>query len=292
MTGTPPAIRRLCLRLDTEAYSGRDCRAQVAVQSRLRTLTEASCRWAGVDISRCEYQPSGDGILVIFAPGIDEGRAVPRLLQGLADGLRHGNTLDWPGDRMRLRAALGQGTVRVAPNGYVGRAVVTVSRLVDAQQLRAALAARPDRDLAVIVTDDLYHDMRHDAPARTEEPYERVRVSIPGKGFEVDAWISVPHPGSLLRQPSGRAPEGGTVKPSDLAMPLGLAGALGLAAVPASDPGSDPGSGSGSGSESGMDDFGGHDPSAHDPVAHDPHSPDPHGPDPGHHADGGYGDPG
>src|SRR5690606_30657101 len=143
------------LRLDTEAYSGRDCRAQVVVQSRLRMLMEASCRWAGVDISRCEHQPSGDGILVIFEPGIDEGRVVPRLLQGLADGLRRGNTLDWPHERMRLRAALGQGTVRVAENGYVGRAVVAVSRLVDAQPLRAALAARPDRDLAVIITADL-----------------------------------------------------------------------------------------------------------------------------------------
>lgn len=217
---SPAAIRRLCLRVDTEAYSGRTPQAQVAVQSRLRALTDVSCRWAGVDVARCELQPSGDGVLVVFPAGLDEGRAVPRLLEGLADGLRRGNALDWPGDRMRLRAALGQGTVRVAENGYVGAVVVAVSRLVDSPPLRAALAARPDRDLAVALTDDLYHDLRYEVPARAE-PYRRVRVSIPGKAFEADAWISVPHPGSLLRRPSTGTAAGATG--ADV-----LAGALGL----------------------------------------------------------------
>ncbi|MBX6385454.1 MAG: hypothetical protein IRZ07_21185 [Microbispora sp.] len=282
MTGAiPAAIRRLCLRLDTEAYSARDPHAQVAVQSRLRALVDASCRWAGVDASRCELQPSGDGLLVIFPPDVDEGHAIPRLLQGLADGLRRGNALDWRGDRMRLRAALGQGTVRIAENGYVGRAVVAVSRLVDAPPLRAALAARPDRDLAVIVTDDLYHDMRHDLPARAE-PYERVRVSIPGKGFEADAWISVPHPGSILRQPPAR-PGGKAVDPFDVAIPLGLGGgALGMAAALAFGSGTDPGT-------DGLD---GHDPSAHDFTAHDPPADDSHTHDSGDHPGAGLSDPG
>ncbi|WP_328708413.1 hypothetical protein OHB01_15160 [Microbispora hainanensis] len=279
MTGTiPAAIRRLCLRLDTEAYSARDVHAQIVVQSRLSALTAASCRWAGVDASRCELQPSGDGVLVIFPADIDEGRAIPRLLQGLADGLRRGNALDWPGDRMRLRAALSQGTVRVAENGYVGRAVVAVSRLVDAPPLRVALAARPDRDLAVIVTDDLYQDMRHDVPARAE-PYERVRVSIPGKGFEADAWISVPQPGSLLQQSRG-TPGGEAVDPFDIAIPLGLGGgALGMAAVLASQSGSGPST----------DDFDGHAPSAHDPIAHDPPADDANTHDSGDHAGGDHG---
>jgi len=206
--------------MDTEAYSVRTPQEQVAVQSRLRGLTEAACRWAGVDVRRCEVQPSGDGALVVFPAGIDEARAVPRLLEGLADGLRRGNTLDWPGDRMRLRAALGQGTVRIAENGYVGAVVVAVSRLVDARPLRDALAARPDRDLAVALTDDLYRDLRHEVPGRAE-PYRRVRVSIPAKGFEADAWISVPHPGSLLRRPS---PDRGAAGPAVLAGTLGLGG--------------------------------------------------------------------
>ena len=91
---------------------------------------------------------------------------------------------------MRLRVALHNGEVLFDGDGLAGEAVVALMRLLDADDLRQALAAAPG-DLAVIVSDRMHHDAvvqghRDIDPAE----YRQVRVSL--KEFSQPAWIRVP----------------------------------------------------------------------------------------------------
>ena len=91
------------------------------------------------------------------------------------------------------RVSIGQGAIQVGATGFVAPAVVTVCRLLNSDELRAALAASPGNDAAFIVMADLYHDMFAQGygglPAQGFSP---VHVSQPAKGFAADAWIQVP----------------------------------------------------------------------------------------------------
>ncbi|MCK9931765.1 hypothetical protein MXD62_32300 [Frankia sp. Mgl5] len=196
MPTSPPAYRRLCLMVDVESYSRRAGRHQLAIQSRLAGALDAALRRVGVAWKSCDVQEQGDGFLLLLPVGVDEGRAVPGLVHGLALELARVNRLE-PGDdaRIRLRAALTQGAVRRAAAGYVAKAVVAASRIVGSPALRGALAAYPDRDLAVALTDDLYEDVIVDgSPAMAGVAVREADVRLPGKDFSAHVWVLVPDP--------------------------------------------------------------------------------------------------
>lgn len=193
-----PGVRRLCLVVDVEKYSGRRSPAAVDVQDRLLWAMLQTCRVAEVDPARCARQDSGDGQLLVLPPGIDEGHVLPSAVRGLRSALHRLNARPGAGGRIRLRASLAQGLVHEAATGFVGAAVVHACRVLDSPQLRAALGARTDSDLALAVTDDLYQDvvtqLSTDPAAEQFAPLE---VSVPGKGFRSRGWVYVPAPGAV-----------------------------------------------------------------------------------------------
>jgi len=189
----PPAIRRLCLAVDVESYSRRSRPEQLDVQNRLLWAMVQACRAAGVKPARCDRQDSGDGQILILPAGIDESAVLPSAVLGLLTALHRVNHPAGSGGRIRLRVSIGQGAIQVGATGFVAPAVVTVCRLLNSDELRAALAASPGNDAAFIVMADLYHDMFAQGygglPAQGFSP---VHVSQPAKGFAADAWIQVP----------------------------------------------------------------------------------------------------
>ncbi len=192
----PPAIRRLCLVVDIESYSALDHQAQLRAQAGLAWVLTAAVRRAGVQPGfpprAVIRQNRGDGQLVLLPPGIDEARAIAGLVYGLADGML---AINAQAPRLRLRAALAQGVVQAAATGYVGKAIVDACRLVDSAALREALAAAPERDLAVAFTDDLYHDVVvHGFGGLVGSDFRQVHVVDERKGFAVAAWVSRPDP--------------------------------------------------------------------------------------------------
>ncbi|MFF3938078.1 hypothetical protein [Streptomyces phaeofaciens] len=191
-----PGVRRLCLVVDVEGYSRRLTDAALDVQDRLLWTMHQACRVADVDPSSCARQDQGDGQLLILPPGIDEGRALPGAVRGLRAALHRLNRKPGAGGRIRLRASVSQGLVYVAATGFVGTAVVHACRVLDSPQLRATLGGRPDSDLALAVTDDLYRDV---LTQRREEPaaghFDPLDASVPEKGFEARGWVYVPRPG-------------------------------------------------------------------------------------------------
>jgi hypothetical protein len=198
------AVRRLCLAVDVESYSKRAMPEQLDVQTRLLWTMVQACRTAHVALAACERQDSGDGQILLLPAGIDESTVLPGLVLGLLAALHNVNHPVGEGGRIRLRVSLGQGAVQVGATGFVAPSVVTVCRLLDSDELRAALSASPDSDAAFIVTADLFQDMFAQGygglPARDFRP---VRISRPSKGFSADAWIQVPGPRDDLPRAPG-----------------------------------------------------------------------------------------
>lgn len=188
--------RRLILAVDVSGYSKHDYGGQEDAQIRLQRLAGYALRRAGVSTVRVQRQEQGDGQLVLFPAGVDETRLVPSLILGLRDGLYHLNRVPGAFGRLRIRAALGQGPVWRSANGYVGDAVVQVSRLLDATALRAALDEVKTSDLALALSPELYREIicREPSGLETRDFYE-ADVVIPAKEFRSRAWLHVPEPG-------------------------------------------------------------------------------------------------
>ncbi|MFE2110719.1 hypothetical protein ACFXAF_33320 [Kitasatospora sp. NPDC059463] len=231
-----PRLRRICLVVDIEAYSGRPYRVQQKVQERLDRALDHACARAGVDRTRCEAQDRGDGQLLLLPPDADEAKALPGLVLGLRDALHTLNRAPGTAGRLRVRAALAQGGVQRAALGFVARSVETACRLLDCQQARAALKAAPDTDLAVVVADDLFADgFATGGGGVPVEEFTRITVALPAKRFEARAWIGTPRPGALVALPSP-APSGSRRRAAGSALLRGLGDALAGAALGATPP--------------------------------------------------------
>lgn len=224
----PAAVRRLCLAVDVQGYSGRDNRGQLAVQSRLKRLLDRALSRTGVSPAAALRQDRGDGQLVLLPAGVDEAHVISTLLRELGVGLADGNTAG--GDRLRVRVALAQGVVHEAATGYVGKAVVDACRLVDAPPLRSVLTGTPGADLVVAVTGDLFQDVVANGYAGlSPEDFTQVPVELPDKAFSADMWVAVPE---VSRRPeTGGRPR--TVRRTRLAAVVAVPLCLAVAAYAA-----------------------------------------------------------
>ncbi len=183
---SPPVRRYLCLSVDVKGYGAHDDVRQAQIQADLLDLLNRAARRAGLDRRRWIRQPKGDEELALIPAGEPLGRVVGDFCPELAALLWRYNAGREPGNRLRLRLALDEGVVDVSANGFVGRAVVGVSRLVNAPALRRALD--DGDDLAVLLSDGVYRDWVHSGrSAARAEWFHRVRVEV--KEFDASAWL-------------------------------------------------------------------------------------------------------
>ncbi|GLU46491.1 hypothetical protein [Nocardiopsis ansamitocini] len=192
-----PAIRRMCLAVDAEAYSGRNRRSQSEIQEWLIRIMDLVCENANLDRSCWEVQAQGDGELALLQPGIEEARVIAYFTHELAMALYHHNADLKDESRLRLRVAFDQGNVSLGANGYAGAAVVSVCRLRDSAAAKRALRDNPEVDFVLTVSDSIYTDVvdqgDYDLYSREFTPVE---VSDEDKRFRTRAWVHVPtaHP--------------------------------------------------------------------------------------------------
>ncbi|MER5572675.1 hypothetical protein [Streptomyces massasporeus] len=190
----PPGRRHLCLAVDIENYSTRRNVDMIRLQRALLRVMRAACERAAVDWYACGRQAQGDGYLLVMPPDTDDTRAVPRLLDGLAEALaavnreQHGSVDSRSHVRTRMRAAFHHGIVHEADSGYAGSAVVELFRTLDSAPLRALLADDQSTDLVVAFSDQTYQDL-------VVQEYEGlssvgfVRTEVRVKQFAGVAWI-------------------------------------------------------------------------------------------------------
>lgn len=174
----------MCVAVDVEGYRHRGVDGQRRTQADLVALLDTTWRAAG----GVDRQPKGDGEVAVLHAGADHSAVLTDLATHLRAGLAA-----LPGRPLRLRVAAHVGHVEPGANGFVGHAVVRTCRMVDSAALRAALAAHPAAQLALMISDPVLEDVvgRERHRLRTAD-FRPVDVRDPAKSFAARAWIQVP----------------------------------------------------------------------------------------------------
>jgi hypothetical protein len=186
-----PRVRRLCVAVDLRHYHELDAVDQHHAQSGLMEVLDAA--GTRTDVPRLDWhrQEKGDGELALLPPGIDEVSFAQAFVAGLRGALHEHNRRKRP--HLRLRVAMHQGLTWIAAAGYAGGAVVTVSRLCDAPQIKKIMDDRPAADLVLVLSNDLYEDLiGDDGVDLNRAAFRRLRIEMPVKDFYADAWVHVP----------------------------------------------------------------------------------------------------
>ena len=202
----PARALRMGFVLDVAGYGARSVPQRNALQKRLRKLVEVTLAECGLKLGEqgLDHQWTGDGINAVLPTDIDPTIVLTMLIRSLSAGLSSDNADQ--ADRIRLRMAVGVGLFERSDAGFGGPLIVDITRLVDCDPLRTALADEPAADLAVAVSDQVYGlIIAPGYPGIPEAQFSRVAVSV--KEFSGPAWIWV---SSRQWSEPGFAPLGGS----------------------------------------------------------------------------------
>ncbi|WP_326950929.1 hypothetical protein OG439_20285 [Amycolatopsis sp. NBC_01307] len=147
------AVHRSVVAVDVEGFGARtrtDADRLKLRQGMHRSLREAFGT-AGVDLSSCHVDDSGDGLLILVPPDAPKVTLVDLLPRALADALARHNEATEPGAAMRMRMAVHAGEVTFDESGVTGSAIVHAFRMLDAPRVRAVLA-ESDGSVVLVVS--------------------------------------------------------------------------------------------------------------------------------------------
>lgn len=183
-------VHRSLVAVDIEGYSLRRNQDHLELRAALRRVLADAFDAAGVEIAPSEQQDQGDAFLTLVRSEISKVVLVDGFVREIENALRRYNHYHTEEGKMRLRVAIHAGEVHLDGTGFPGEATVTVMRLIEAEQVKGALASAP-KDLAVIISDSLYRDIvAHDYGGIVHDEYSQVDVVV--KKFRGVAWIRVP----------------------------------------------------------------------------------------------------
>src|SRR5208337_1655264 len=166
------AVHRAIVVVDVEGFGDprRTNRHQEEIrEGRCRAAREAFDR-TGIPWDSCDHEDRGDGIFILVPAEVPKSLLVESLPPALIAALKNHNG-EHPGQQpVRLRMALHAGEVTYDEHGVTGTSVNLAFRLLDAKDLKAALA-RSASVLAVIVSSWFYEEVvRHTAVAAMYVP--------------------------------------------------------------------------------------------------------------------------
>ncbi|MCR6490044.1 hypothetical protein M8542_45255 [Amycolatopsis sp. OK19-0408] len=129
-------------------------------------------------------RPEGDNTTLVIPPTVPTAWVVLGLA-GLVDGaLRRRNRHLNEFGRLRLRLAVDHGDVVLRPPHFGGAAIALAVWLCEAAELKAAMAAAPEHDQLLILSDRCFT-----AIAGELDPAEFRRVVVPAGGEREIAWL-------------------------------------------------------------------------------------------------------
>ncbi|MFI6042599.1 hypothetical protein ACIA8C_13245 [Nocardia sp. NPDC051321] len=185
--------RRLLLSVDAVGYGAGDDQRHRVIQTGLLAVLEHAAAQVGLDRSAWAKQPAGDGELAILPR--DQSDREPVIVDDFVRELNvalseHNEELQ-DRSRLRLRLAIHFGAAAPADNGFAGKGVVIVSRLVECTQIKGALRAVHAANLAVILSAQVYRDVvvpRYTSLARTSFR----EVLVRNKEYTESAYLYLP----------------------------------------------------------------------------------------------------
>jgi class 3 adenylate cyclase len=161
----------------------------VAVQEGVYNVLKAAFADAGVDYGSCESEDRGDGALILIPPDVSKSMLVDRLPERLVAALRRHNATHAETSRFKLRVGIHAGEIRWNDPGWVGNAVNEAARIVEAAEVKSALA-RSDGLLALVASDHIYTEVIKQDPGVAPEAYLRIQTTV--KQFSGVIWLRLP----------------------------------------------------------------------------------------------------
>ncbi|MGI5232924.1 hypothetical protein [Actinoallomurus sp. CA-142502] len=194
MNDHPMPEYRALMTVDIEDYGSRSDAEQRVLQSAMMMSLDRAADAAKLHRERWERQLGGDGLMAILPPGSDVLRLLDVLVRRLDAELGSYNRLReepaWT--RIRLRLAVHAGPIhRDGESGWPGQHVVLPARLRDSKPVRASLCARPEADLAVVISEDVYRDYVTQGPG-DPRPTEFRHIRVQEKKQSYTAHLYLP----------------------------------------------------------------------------------------------------
>ncbi|MGP8301024.1 hypothetical protein ACTPOK_24500 [Streptomyces inhibens] len=222
-------VHHTILLFDIERFGGRDDVEQTFLRRKLHDIVEDTLVDAGVEQTQQYREDRGDGVIALISSGISKAALLRTLLTTTPGLLHHYNRLAASSTQMRLRIVLASGEVAHdardgVTGGIVGHDLNQACRLLDAGELRRALAQRSDDHCVVCVSDPVYQGVvRHGHLGVRRDAFHRIDVAV--KEGTLTAWLhgpageegASPHRAADAERPSGDDPARSSQAASDSA---------------------------------------------------------------------------
>ncbi len=152
--------------------------------------------------------PGGDSTTIVIPPAVPKSWVAGDLVELLGQALRRRNRHLNDYGRLRLRVAIDHGDVVLRPPHFGGAAIARSTWLCEADELKSALAAEPDEDQLLIVSDAFYADVVTEGD-RALDPQSFRQVVVPaGGGLEIGWLRARPDGGTGNTVGNGELPSG------------------------------------------------------------------------------------
>jgi len=132
--------------------------------------------------------PAGDSTTIVIPPAVPKSWVAADLVGLLGQALRRRNRHLNDYGRLRLRVAIDHGDVVLRPPHFGGAAIARSAWLCEADELKSALAADPDSDQLLIVSDEFYAEVVTEGDRDLDPQAFRQVVVSAGGGLEV-GWL-------------------------------------------------------------------------------------------------------
>jgi hypothetical protein len=191
MGALPYAVHRSIVVVDVEKFGdqSRTNAHQVAVRDGLFRSLRWSFSRSGVPWGRCRCEDRGDGALILVPPDVPKNLLAGPLPLEMAAALEEHNAACEQQARIRLRAVLHAGEVRIDDYGVAGAAINLAFRLLESAALRSLLAGSPGV-LALMASEWFFQEVIRHEPTNSPAAFRPVPVSV--KETETTAWACLP----------------------------------------------------------------------------------------------------
>lgn len=164
----------------------RDPEAHKIIRRETAAMTRLALGTAG---DTCRREDRGDGELIIVPPDIPTAHVIERLIGVLPAQLKRHNRSYGTPSQIRLRVAVEVGPIEDDEGGAVGRSIVGVARLLDADPFKQAMADRGAL-LGVIVSSFVYETCILPGGS-TLDPADYTEIPVHVKETNRSAWMQL-----------------------------------------------------------------------------------------------------
>jgi hypothetical protein len=176
---------------DIVGFGERNDADQKWLRGQALELLKSAAKRAGIPWRKCRLIDRGDGWAILIPAAVGKEVVADAFVREVVVGLRaHDRRCGNGPAAMRMRLALHFGEVARSGDGWVGTAINTVCRLVDAPELRDALRDAPEALLAVCVSGEWFHAVVEQNPDLFD-PGAYTPIAVVVKELDTTAWVRV-----------------------------------------------------------------------------------------------------